>query len=75
MLQAAGMEPAPERRQGMTWTEFLKVHWEVLAATDFFIVEPWTGRGLVCYHVLFVIKLATCEVQIAAWCLNPPKLG
>jgi hypothetical protein len=39
VLRAAGMEPAPERRQGMTWQEFLRTHWEVLAATDFFTVE------------------------------------
>jgi len=52
VLRAAGMEPAPARRQGMTWKEFLKTHWQVLAATDFFTVEVWTGRGLVRYHVL-----------------------
>lgn len=39
VLKAAGLEPAPQRRQGMTWKEFLKMHWEVLAATDFFTVE------------------------------------
>jgi len=49
----------------MTWKEFLKTHWDVLAATDFFTVELWTARGLVRYHVLFVIQLATREVQIA----------
>ena len=65
VLRAAGMEPAPVRRQGMTWKEFLKTHWEVLAATDFFTVEVWTGRGLVRYHVLFVIQLATRAVEIA----------
>jgi hypothetical protein len=31
VLKAAGMEPAPTRRQGMTWKEFLSTHWEVLA--------------------------------------------
>ena len=49
----------------MTQKEFLKVHWQVLAATDFFTVELWTARGLIRYHVLFVIRLATREVQIA----------
>ncbi len=49
----------------MTWKEFLKAHWEVLAATDFFTVELWTAKGLIRYHVLFVIKLATREVQVA----------
>jgi hypothetical protein len=47
VLKAAGMEPAPTRRQGMTWKEFLKTHWEELAATDFFTVELWTANGLI----------------------------
>lgn len=61
VLKAAGMEPAPERRQGMTWKELLKTHWDLLAATDFFRVKLWTATGLVRYHVLFVIRLATRE--------------
>ena len=65
VLRAAGMEPVPERRPGLTWKEFLKTHWEVLAATDFFTVELWTAKGLIRYHVLFVIRLATREGQIA----------
>ena len=51
-------------RQGMTWQEFLTTHWEVPAAADSFTVELWTAKGLIRYHVLFVIKLATREVQI-----------
>ena len=57
----------------MTWREFLKTHWEVLAATDFFTVEGWTGRGLVRYHVLFVIQLATCVVEIAGVVREPTE--
>jgi putative transposase len=26
VLKAAGMEPAPQRRKGMTWKEFLQAH-------------------------------------------------
>ena len=43
----------------------LRRHWDVIAATDFFTVEVWTLGGLVRYHVLFVIKLATRKVEIA----------
>src|ERR1019366_5213647 len=57
--------PAPERQKQTTWKEFLRSHFAVLAATDFFSVEVWTAVGLVRYHVLFVIRLATREVQIA----------
>jgi putative transposase len=73
VLKAAGVEPAPGRRQGMTWKEFLRTHWEVLAATDFFTVEVWTGRGLVRYHVLFVIQLATRAVAIAGVVAEPTE--
>jgi len=65
ILKQAGIEPAPERKQGLTWSEFLTTHWKVLAATDFFTTEVWTLRGLIRYHVLFVIRLATREVEIA----------
>ncbi len=41
------------------------MHWEVLGATDFFTVEVWTLRGLMRYHVLFVIRLSTRKMNIA----------
>jgi putative transposase len=65
ILKQAGMEPAPERGRKTTWAEFLKTHWDVMGGTDFFTVEVWTLRGLVRYHVLFVIRLSTRKVNIA----------
>jgi hypothetical protein len=65
ILKGTGMEPAPERERKTTWAEFLKTHWAVLGATDFFTVEVWTLRGLVRYHVLFVIRLSSRKVHIA----------
>jgi len=47
ILKEAGVEPAPDRQRGTTWKEFLKSHWEVLAAADFFTVEVWTALGLI----------------------------
>jgi hypothetical protein len=45
------MEPAPQRRKGgMGWAQFLRLHWAVLAATDFFTVEVATWHGLVTYY-------------------------
>jgi len=43
ILRDHGLEPAPERVKKTTWTEFLKTHWDVLAAADFFTVDVWTG--------------------------------
>jgi putative transposase len=44
ILKHVGMEPAPERERKTTWAEFLKMHWDVMGATDFFTVEVWTLR-------------------------------
>jgi len=41
------------------------MHWEVLAATDFFTVEVATWHGLVTYYVLVVMELSTRRVEIA----------
>ena len=65
ILERHGIEPAPEREKRISWKSFLKVHWDVMAATDFFTVEVWTPRGLVTYYVLFVIHLSTRSVHIA----------
>src|SRR5262245_43321070 len=55
ILRRHHLEPAPQRRKaGMSWAQFLKLHWEVLAATDFFTVEVATWHGLVTYYVLVV---------------------
>jgi hypothetical protein len=65
VLKEAGLDPAPERQKMTSWKEFLRSHFAVLAAEDFFSVEVSTAVGLVRYHVFFVIRLATREVQIA----------
>jgi len=72
ILRRHHMEPAPQRRKaGMSWAQFLKLHWDVLAATDFFTVEVATWHGLVTYYVLVVIELATRRVQIAGITPHP----
>src|SRR5882724_3276327 len=72
ILRRHHMEPAPQRRQvGMSWQQFLKIHWDVLAATDFFTVEVATWRGLVTYYVLVVMELSTRRVEIAGITPHP----
>ena len=71
ILKQHGIEPAPERQNRTTWREFLKTHWDVLAAADFFTVEVWTATGLTRYVVLFVIELATRRVHIAGIASEP----
>ena len=72
ILRRHHLEPAPQRRKaGMSWVKFPQMHWEGLAATDFFTVEVATWHGLVTYYVLFVMELATRRVQIAGITPHP----
>jgi hypothetical protein len=47
------------------------MHWDVLAATDFFTVEVATWYGLVTYDVLVVMELSTRQVEIAGITPHP----
>jgi putative transposase len=72
ILRRHHLEPAPQRRQrGMSWAQFLTLHWEVLAATDFFTVEVATWHGLVTYYVLVAMELPTRRVHIAGITPHP----
>ena len=71
VLKANGLPPVPDRGKQMSWEEFLKAHWEVLAATDFFTVEVWQKFHLVRYLVLFVIDLPTRKVEIVGIAPEP----
>ncbi|HET9626388.1 MAG TPA: hypothetical protein VFP84_33735, partial [Kofleriaceae bacterium] len=65
ILSKHGVEPAPKRGKAMSWKTFLKAHFGVIAATDFFAVEVLTLRGLVRYMVWFVMDLESRRVHIA----------
>lgn len=41
ILRDHGLEPAPNRSKRTTWAEFLQIHWESIAAMDFFTIEAW----------------------------------
>jgi len=72
ILRRHHIDPAPKRRQGgMSGSQFLKMHWEALAATDFFTVEVATWHGLVTYYILVVMELSTRRVEIAGITPHP----
>ena len=71
ILKRNGIDPAPDRGTRMTWSRFLKAHWTVLSAADFFTVEVWGLRGLVTLYVFFVIELETRRIQIAGITPSP----
>lgn len=64
-MKRNGIDPAPERGKRVTWGQFLKTHWDALAAADFLTVEVWGPRGLVTFYLFFLIELATRRVEIA----------
>ena len=72
ILKAAGLPPVPHRPT--SWQTFLKAHWGVIAAADFFTTEVWTWRGLVTYYTVFVMDLATRRVQIVGSTPQPNDL-
>jgi len=71
ILNKHGINPAPQRRKSLSWSEFLRVHRDVLVGTDFFTWEVWTPLGLVTHYVLFFIRVATREIHIAGITTNP----
>ncbi len=72
ILRRHHVDPAPKRRQGgMSWSQFLKMHWDVLAATAFFTIEVATWHGLVTYYVLVVMELNTRRVHLAGITPHP----
>ena len=71
VLANNGIVPAPERGKKTKWRDFLRAHWDLFAAADFFSVEAWTPRGLTTYYVLFFIEISTRKVEIAGITPNP----
>jgi putative transposase len=62
ILRVAGIPPS--RQRPMTWRTFVRAHWPVLVAADFFTTEVWTVRGLVTYYTAFVLDVQSRRVQI-----------
>jgi transposase InsO family protein len=67
ILRRSGLGPAP-RRQGLSWTEFLRAHASGIIACDFFTVETAWLRTL---YVLFWIELGSRRVHLAGVTANP----
>ena len=66
-----GYDPSPDRTRKTRWSEFLKSHWESLAAIDFFTKEVYTWQGLTRYYVLVCIDYATRKVEIVGISQQP----
>jgi putative transposase len=67
ILKHAGIDRSP-RRQGPSWTEFLRAQAKHVIACDFFTVDTIGLRRL---YVLFFIELHTRRVHLAGITANP----
>ncbi len=65
ILREHGIDPAPIRGKRMPWAKFIKAHLGAIVGMDFFTVEVVTLHGLVRFHVLFLIDIASRTVEIA----------
>ena len=66
-----GYDPEPDLTVRSTWHEFLKSHWDVMTACDFFTIELLVGRKLIRCTVFFVIEFSTRKVFFAPIKLEP----
>jgi putative transposase len=71
ILREHGVDPAPLRGKRTQWSTFLKAHWKLFVASDFFTVEVWRLSGLTTYYVLFCLELSTRTVKIAGITTHP----
>jgi transposase InsO family protein len=67
LLRRSGLGPAP-RRDGPTWSEFLRAQARGILAVDFFTVETLWLRTL---YVLFVIEVGSRRVHVLGVTRNP----
>jgi hypothetical protein len=67
VLRAAGLEPAP-RRDGPSWSEFLRAQAEAVWPCDFFTIETALLRTL---YVLFFIEVGTRRLHVTTSTRNP----
>jgi putative transposase len=65
ILKRHGIPPAPERKQTMTWTEFIRIHRDVLMATDFFTTDVWGWLGFVISSLLCCIHVGRRMIHAA----------
>ena len=67
ILRRAGIDPAP-RRDGPSWSEFLRSQARGIVACDFFTVETAFLRTL---YVLFFIHIRTRRIRVVGVTRNP----
>ena len=58
----------PQPRSGTTtWREFIRIHRDVLIATDFFTAEVWSWCGRMLSSLLVFFGSSRCKIQRECW--------
>ena len=63
ILKRHSIPPAPERKKTVTWREFIRIHMDVLGATDFFHSKIWRGLGLLIASLLCFVCFGSQHVN------------
>jgi hypothetical protein len=61
ILKRHSIPPAPERKKTVGWREFVRIHLDMLRATDFVTSEVWSWCGLVISLLFFFISFGRCK--------------
>jgi putative transposase len=70
ILKRHSIPPAPERKKTVTWQEFIRVHLDVLLATDFFTSEVWSWFGLAVSSFLCFLHCSRGQVYSVGMTLH-----
>src|SRR5215813_4214762 len=70
ILKRHGIPPAPERKKTVTWREFVRVHLDILRATDFFNSEIWSGLGRLITSLLCCLSFVKHQVHTVRMTLH-----
>jgi putative transposase len=73
ILRRHDIPPAPKRKKGTSWKDFIRAHMAVMVGTDFFTVEVLTLRGLKTYYVLFFLHLESRRICVAGVTRHPDE--
>ena len=76
ILKRHSIAPAPERKKTGTWREFIRIHRDVLMATECFTSEGWKWCQLLMSSLLFFLSYGRGVAQAVdrtrhqhAWCM------
>jgi transposase InsO family protein len=64
VLNDYGIIPDPEKKKHMDWQQFLDIHRDVIAATDFCTAEVLEDKHITRYHILIFIDIKTRKVAL-----------